>query len=420
MSLVTLSDIKPISGFLTGPNPTKTAGYFIAIAISFSVWSVTPLAWLTVLAHVYKKGTLLSLPTKGILAKIWYIYCLFELPFSVYLKYLHWVANKRREPPEFDLDRLQTLLTKSLTAGLSLSSPKKSEKAEVATVRHRSLGLKPNQRGLHALKAYQVDETEAETKRSRLRAWFHFAPLQDIYEDNVREWLAWAFTGRDLQDARQNQDILKLLDEGIEMVKIRMRWPDVQPGYNHNVKCIRLTLDPIQALSRPLGYYFVTNYVTQGTIFWLCTAYGFRYETSGDCAFLVKDGQKASFASNSLPIVFLHGLGIGLGQYITMLQTLARHSHGVVILIQPHISTGIYSSNFLNPPTKDQQARATVDILQRHNMLQATTLSHSNGTMVLGWLLRTAPQMFPRNILVDPVSFCMWEGCECDHNHITH
>ncbi len=42
--------------------------------------------------------------------------------------------------------------------------------------------------------------------------------------------------------------------------------------------------------------------------------------------FLVKPADVSSKTRiRSLPIVFLHGLGIGMGQYIGMLDKLARH-----------------------------------------------------------------------------------------------
>lgn len=41
-------------------------------------------------------------------------------------------------------------------------------------------------------------------------------------------------------------------------------------------------------------------------------------------------------------------------------------------------------------------------------------LSHSNGSIAHGWLIKDCPEMILRNVLVDPVVFCLWEGGEFD------
>lgn len=423
--LVDKAKIPSVSGFLLGHNPPRTKSFIFGLSVAFLVWSVTPLAWLTVILRFYKKGEIFSLPSKNIFAKIWYLNSLAEIPFSIYLALITWKAGKQANPPKASFETLQILLTKTLTVGLPIKEGgldddqrqkhlRSGKTITSTTTAFQASNGDAQLRGISALKNKHIDENDAEQRRERLRSWFFFAPIEDIYEDNVREWLAWAFAGRNLQDAKEDKECCQLIDEGLEMVKLRLNWPNVKPGFNPKVRAIRLTLDPIRVMSRPLGFYVVTNYVTYATIAWLYAMHGFRFERSGRCDFLVKKPVPGTSSSKrSLPIVFLHGLGIGLGQYIPMLTQLSRHKDGVVILLQPHISTAIFSSKFLDPPGKDEQAQATISILQKHKMERCTTLSHSNGTMVLGWLLRTAPEMFQRNILVDPVSFCMWEGSVC-------
>lgn len=422
------SKIPSVSGFLLGHNPPRTKSFIFGLSVAFLVWSVTPLAWLTVFLRYYKKGEIFSFPSQNIFVNFWYANSLAEIPFSIYLALITWKAGKEAKPPKVSLETLQTLLTKTLTAGLTIKEggldddddqngkqkQLRNGKSVNSTAIHQYTNGDAQLRGMPALQNKHIDLNEAKERRERLRSWFFFAPIEDIYEDNIREWLAWAFAGRNLQDARADKNSHQLIDEGLEMVKLRLKWPNVKPGYNPKVRAIRLTLDPIRVISRPLGFYVVTNAVTYATIAWLYIVHGFRFEKSGRCDFLVKKAIAGTPSNKrSLPIVFCHGLGIGLGQYIPMLTQLARHKDGVVILLQPHISTAIFSSKFLNPPGKDEQAEATISILRKHKMDRCTTLSHSNGTMVLGWLLRTAPEMFERNVLVDPVSFCMWEGSVC-------
>lgn len=113
------------------------------------------------------------------------------------------------------------------------------------------------------------------------------------------------------------------------------------------------------------------------------------------------------------PIIFLHGLGIGLGQYYAFLKHLVHHRGGVVLLVQPHISVDIWHPHFLDAPTKHEHVDAIRDVMKRNGLQGATILSHSNGTMVHGWISREAPELCARNILVDPVCFRLWEGATC-------
>lgn len=389
---------KPFRIDLSAP---RTKGFYAAAALAILVYSVTPLAWLTVIVRYSRKKTLFSLPNNGFFPKLWYCYCLAEVPFTIYFQYLMWKGSKAVPPPKLDSAHLSNLLTKCLMVGLLGQTDVKSNDS--------------NDTGLNALQMRHIDEEDAKILRDRVRVWFHYAPLEDIYEDNLREWLCWAFTGSTMSELKSNPEVSRLTDDALQMLLHRLNWKDIKPGYNHKVHTIRLTLDTMQVMSRPLGYYVVCNGVSHGVIAWLRIFHGFRYEYQGQCSYLVKSAKPSSGkkTKRELPILFLHGLGIGIGQYMAFLNRLVKHEDGVVILIQPHISADITHQNFLNPPHKDEQADSTAALLKRLNMPKVTTLSHSNGTMVLGWLIRKHSDLCARNILVDPVSFRLWEGSVC-------
>jgi pimeloyl-ACP methyl ester carboxylesterase len=393
-----VNDLEPLRNEFAEP---RTVAFYGAAALALLVYSITPLSWLTVLVRYYKTGNVVSIPSGGF-TKFWYYLSLAEVIFSVYFQYLMWKGSKLLPPPQINRDALSQLLTKCLMVGLTKEEVKKAEKTE---------------EGLSALQNKKVEKEEARILQNRLRIWFHHAQLEDIYTDNVRQWLSWAFAGRPLAQVKDNAEMSGLIDEGLEMIKHRLQWHDMKEGFNPNVTAICLTIDKMKVISRPLGYYVVCNGVTHGTIAFLRWFRGFHYEYSGECSFLVKPPvnkpSSSSKKERALPILFLHGLGIGLGQYMHFLGQLAKHEDGVVILVQPHISADITHRHFLDPPNKDAQADAIFHLLQRLNMPKVTTLSHSNGTMVLGWILRRHPEVCANNILVDPVSFRLWEGNVC-------
>lgn len=111
---------------------------------------------------------------------------------------------------------------------------------------------------------------------------------------------------------------------------------------------------------------------------------GFKREAHGECEFLVlpaknDHGKGASYSSR--PILFLHGLGIGLGQYAVFARRLVRYQAGVVILLQPHISVVIWHRHFLHAPSRQAHVRYIDGCLEAHGFSDITILSHSNGTM---------------------------------------
>jgi hypothetical protein len=41
-------------------------------------------------------------------------------------------------------------------------------------------------------------------------------------------------------------------------------------------------------------------------------------------------------------------------------------------------------------------------------------MSHSNGSVGHGWLLKDCPSIAKRSAFVDPIVFCLWEGAICE------
>lgn len=114
-------------------------------------------------------------------------------------------------------------------------------------------------------------------------------------------------------------------------------------------------------------------------ILWLTQFQSFERQQHGQCEFLVSPRRREH--PRRPPILFIHGLGIGIGQYIAFLLSLAKYPHGVAILLQPHISVDIFHQRFLNAPDKDEHVSAVRGCLEANRFTECTVVSHSNGTM---------------------------------------
>ena len=83
----------------------------------------------------------------------------------------------------------------------------------------------------------------------------------------------------------------------------------------------------------------------------------------------------------------------------------------VIVLRQPWISMRIWHHRFLQPPGRVEMATSLKNALVKHGMDRCgiDVLSHSNGTIIHGWLIKTAPELIRRSLFVDPVCFCLFE-----------
>ena len=363
---------------------------FCLFVVGF-VWILTPFSWYIVFRTFYRmayQGAAFSDCVPGgsyvrvpYLTPIWtglkriiYFHAFLEVPFSIYLRYLMIKAGAKRVPPPVEPEILETLLATCLEVGLPNAdgSPPKKGKERVRSIN----GRLPPKRVSDNFEGKVVTSESARVVREKMMRWFLGAKPEDLRADNVRQWLAWAFLGRELEETKDVPRIKQLVEESLEMLQRRIRYTFPE-GYNPAVKSIRLTLDPLSINQRPIGHYIVTNGVSAAVIAYNCAFKGFKRVTYGACDFLIKPDTRKNKSDGALPILFLHGLGIGLGQYIPFLHRLSKHEAGVVIMIQPNISGTIHSKGFLDAPSEAEHVEAIKLAMDGEGFKEATVVSHS-------------------------------------------
>lgn len=216
-------------------------------------------------------------------------------------------------------------------------------------------------------------------------------------------------------------DRLEFLHYCREMIEARQGYvfkqslPDWTP-----LPCMRLTLDPVIVKSRPLILYLLVNTLSYATLLHAQWD-GFKLENKGRIRYLIyRPPQWTIAAANKepakyRPLIFLHGLGIGLGQYASLIRRL-RHTpltrtHPILIPLQPHISQAILDPyNHLTPISHHEFTALLRRVFKQEGWTQSgvTVLSHSNGTMLHSWLLKSAGDFVKRSCFVDPVCLQLW------------
>ncbi|GAA5973276.1 hypothetical protein JCM11641_003047 [Rhodosporidiobolus odoratus] len=314
--------------------------------------------------------------------------------------------------------------------------------------------------------------------RSTFSYWFSGAKWEDLQALNVEDWFAWSLYGEpleqlekerkewdkagrpplycvdgvtldndsDLEDdkaggatvdegaprARRHAlsiegDKLGLVNHCLSLIEARSayRFP---PGRNPKVRATRLTLDPVRVTSRPLILYGFVS-ALQNAIVQKAKFKGFKEERDGDVDYLVYVPvgwkPKEDPEEKERPLVFIHGLGMGMAQYATLVHVLSTspslHDRPILVLLQPHISMSFFKRGYLDPPDQKRCTDGLERVLRKFGFDEkaggCTVLSHSNGTIVHGWLVRDCPSLVARSCFVDAVCFKLWEPWVC-HNFL--
>jgi hypothetical protein len=85
-----------------------------------------------------------------------------------------------------------------------------------------------------------------------LKKWFLGAPAAEIKRENLKDFFLWAFFNRGGPPGDDDEE----LEEYIALTE-ELLGRDVEPGRG-NVECLRLTLDRVSMMHRPLVWYLVS------------------------------------------------------------------------------------------------------------------------------------------------------------------
>ncbi|KIP10713.1 hypothetical protein PHLGIDRAFT_65260 [Phlebiopsis gigantea 11061_1 CR5-6] len=396
--------------------------YIVLILAVIPLWSVVPAAWAFVI-YALHSGKIWSFAWKGrslfalALVEAWNLtnsYCVsanssIQVFFSVYHYHLAKCIRAPSSASHSDFNELQAAFRRVLQSGLAelpeygydeedVGRPGSPEEDIIALERH---------------------DPRAVDFRNYLRTWFGKVPWSSVRRQEMFAWLHWSiynapFTSLDaLPPARQ-----KVLLEVLSMLEKRAG-TSIPDGTNPHARPLLLTLDPVSVTWRPFFWYAgvaLSNYYQRR-----------RYESK----YILRIPHAWTAESGPRPVVFMHGLGLGLTQYQLFLGDLfhAVNDRPVLVPLQPHVSQEIFHARYLRPMGRHESADVLaellvklgwardqtkdVDVAGQEDANGVTVVSHSNGSFLHAWLLKAHPEMVSRSCFVDPVTFCSWEGDLC-------
>ncbi|RKP25741.1 Alpha/Beta hydrolase protein [Syncephalis pseudoplumigaleata] len=200
-----------------------------------------------------------------------------------------------------------------------------------------------------------------------------------------------------------------------------------RPGYNSAVSCLRLNVEPFSAKHRPLAFYMVGDR-TYGDAYAYAYAYaasqvghrhadvGLRGDRSADVSYWYRPATKEACAARHrsatapYPIVFIHGLGMGLMSYLAFIAKIC-YANGardvpVYLLDMPYLGMRLLAQ----APSIPETACAVKAALHRHGHRRAVFIGHSFGSAVVAGLCRAMPKAVAGVVLVDPICFLLLEA----------
>lgn len=166
----------------------------------------------------------------------------------------------------------------------------------------------------------------------------------------------WAFFDKDIKDMTvsekaENNWIISYI-EG----KANWRFP---PGFTPSTPSARLTFDPLFATQRPFFFYFTIAAVNYfGHVILRSAGYKRRREYDINSQAIYHRASRDP-SKSALPIVFVHGIGIGFPHYLGMILSLPEEAD-VYLVEWPHVAMQFTSS----VPSIDHTVRLATEALQ--------------------------------------------------------
>ncbi|KAL1743415.1 hypothetical protein HDZ31DRAFT_83410 [Schizophyllum fasciatum] len=238
--------------------------------------------------------------------------------------------------------------------------------------------------------------------------------------DNVREWLLWAFFHAELHEAQE--EWTEEIDAYLAVVEQYIGRP-LDKGAVATSRGMRVTMDTVPMVYRPLIWYSIVagvDHTTAARLWYM----GFEHyaparafdmfpprlwtpfshpSAAAPYSYWYRPGSKSSSA---LPILFIHGIGIGLYPYVPFIQDLIARDPGQSIILLELLPISMHITHPL--PPLDTSLAAIRALLRSLRLPRIVLAAHSYGTVVAAHILRSPLRAhIAHAALIDPIPFLL-------------
>jgi len=210
-------------------------------------------------------------------------------------------------------------------------------------------------------------------------------PGQWLRRGNVEDWLAhYFFRGSVPADLgpSERDELRKMTTRVLEHLGL----PDLPEGHNSKVKTHRLMSDPLPYLHRPLFMYALNVMVLPLLTSQVMPRLGFVHERVGGLCYWHRKPQSCNWdiaAGKKLPLILVHGLGVGLVSYYFFIGWLSQnYSYDIYVPELPFLASRPYE----NIPSAREVVAQLQSMLTIDGHRSGYFVGHSYGCVVVGWM----------------------------------
>lgn len=186
------------------------------------------------------------------------------------------------------------------------------------------------------------------------------------------------------------------------------------PHRNEPLRYAKYSSDPLLGLSTyPLAFHILILLLTDGGLRVLMMMRGFQRKKLGQIAYYYHPGTDKTSDSDSdddekIPIVFCHGIGVGLIIYLPLIDGFLKTGRPIFLPEIPYVSAfRPWQSPYSILPPASVTSTLTA-MLASHGHLRAMFAGHSYGTSWLSYMLKYAPTGCVAAVcFLDPICFCL-------------
>lgn len=190
------------------------------------------------------------------------------------------------------------------------------------------------------------------------------------------------------------------------------------PHRNEPLRYAKYSSDPLLGLSTyPLAFHMLILLLTDGGLRVLMIMRGFQRKKLGQIAYYYHPGTDKASDSGSdsgsdddekIPIVFCHGIGVGLIIYLPLIDGFLKTGRPIFLPEIPYVSAfRPWQSPYSILPPASVTSTLTA-MLASHGHLRAMFAGHSYGTSWLSYMLKYAPTGCVAAVcFLDPICFCL-------------
>lgn len=232
---------------------------------------------------------------------------------------------------------------------------------------------------------------------SFLKGFFlNIKDVHDIKHDNIKSFLAWSLYNLSLDalTVTEHGEIDSFITNMENKFNIKF-----EEGYNASISHVKMTLEDIPYIHRPLILYVFAGLMEILSNFVLL-------KCLGGFTHLEIDNTKYWFRScnnDKPPIILFHGITSGWVFYIRFVYTIAERRSIILIDVD---AIKVKSLNF-HFPNAEQVTSIVEKILQRHQYSKASIIGHSFGSILAAWVIKSRPDIVSHITLLDPVSILL-------------